>query len=131
MKAETFEHIFKEKLGDSSSINGFGARNKDYPLHKAMVDHNQDRIKTRGGRKICDEANRELAEGKRSRGRDGMERRRGGVSINLVQLADCTAIDKVFDKGEKTGPLVVMFKDSLCVEDTYMTREGREMNSME
>ena len=57
MEAETFEHIFKEKLGDSSSINGFGARNKDYPLRKAMVDHNQDRIKTGGGRKICNEVN--------------------------------------------------------------------------
>ena len=126
-----FEYIFKEKLGDSGSINGFGARNKDYPLHKAMVDHDQDRIKTRGGRKICDEVDRELAEGERSGGRDGMERRQGEVSINLVLLADCTAIDKVFDKGGKTGPPVVVFKDSLCAGDTHMTREGRGMNSVE
>ena len=46
METETFEHIFKEKLGNSGGINGFGARSKDYPLHKAMVDHDQDRIKT-------------------------------------------------------------------------------------
>ena len=53
------------------------------------------------------------------------------MSINLVLLANCTAIDKVFDKGGETGPPVVMFKDSLCVEDTHMTREGRGMNSVE
>ena len=43
------------------------------------------------------------------------------MSINLVLLADCTAIDKVFDKGGKTGPPVVAFKDSLAVEDIHMT----------
>ena len=58
MEAETFEHIFKEKLGDSSGVNGFGARTKDYPLCKAVVGHDQDRIKTGGGRKICDEVER-------------------------------------------------------------------------
>ena len=126
-----FEHIFKEKLGGSSSINGFGAGNKDYPLRKAMVNHDQDRIKTRGGKKVCDEVDRELVEGERSGGRDGMERRRGGVSINLVLLADCTAIDKVFDKGGKTRPPVIAFKDGLHAEDAHMTREGGGMNSME
>ena len=131
MEVKTFEHIFKEKLGDSGSINGLGARNKDYPLYKAMVNHDQDGIKTGGRRKICDEVNGELAEGKRSGGRDGMERRQGGVSINLVLLADLIAIDKVFDKGGKTGPPVVMFKDNLHVEDTHMTREGRGMDSVE
>ena len=131
METKTFEHILKEKLGNSGSINGFGARSKDYPLHKAVVDHNQDRIKTRQGRKISDEVDGELAEGERSGGWDGMESRRGGVSINLVLLADCTAIDKVFDKGGKTGPPVVMFKGSLGAEDIHMTREGRGMNSVE
>ena len=53
------------------------------------------------------------------------------MSINLVLLADCTAINKVFDKGEKTRPPVVVLKDSLGAEDTHMAREGREMNSME
>ena len=52
------------------------------------------------------------------------------MSIDLVLLADCTAIDKVFDKEGKTRPPVVTFKDSLCAEDTHMTREGRGMNSV-
>ena len=45
------------------------------------------------------------------------------MSINLVLLADCTTINKMFDKGEKTGPPVIVFKDGLCAEDTHMTRE--------
>ena len=53
------------------------------------------------------------------------------MSINLVLLADCTAIDKVFDKGGKTGPPVIMFKNGLHVEDTHMTRERGGMNSVE
>ena len=32
MEAKTFEHIFKEELGNSSGVNGFGARNKDYRI---------------------------------------------------------------------------------------------------
>ena len=32
MEAKTFKHIFKEKLGNSSSVNDFGARCKDYPF---------------------------------------------------------------------------------------------------
>ena len=53
------------------------------------------------------------------------------MSVNLVLLADCTAIDKVFDKGGKTGPPVIALKDGLRAEDTHMTREGEGMNRME
>ena len=34
------------------------------------------------------------------------------MSVNLVLLANCTAINEVFDKGGKAGPPVVMFKHS-------------------
>ena len=53
------------------------------------------------------------------------------MCINLVLLADCAAINKVLDKEGKTGPPIVAFKDSLCVEDTHMTREGKGMDSVE
>ena len=53
------------------------------------------------------------------------------MSINLVLLADCTSINKVFDKGGKTGPPVIAFKDGLHMKDTHMTREGGGMNSVE
>ena len=46
MKAKAFEYIVEKKLGDSGSVNGFGARSKNHPLCKAVVDYNHDRIKT-------------------------------------------------------------------------------------
>ena len=47
MKTEMFEYKVKKQLGDSCSVNGLLARCKNYPLHKAMVDHDHDRIKAR------------------------------------------------------------------------------------
>ena len=60
-------------MGDSCSINGFRARSEDYPLCKAMVDHDHNRIKPRIEREVSDEINRELFEGEGNRGRDRTE----------------------------------------------------------
>ena len=46
MKAKAFEYVVKKELSDSGCINGFAARSKNYPLYKAMVDHDQDRIES-------------------------------------------------------------------------------------
>ena len=46
MKAKAFEYIVKKELSNPGCINGFAARSKNYPLCKAMVDHDQDRIKS-------------------------------------------------------------------------------------
>ena len=40
MESNPFEHMVEEKFGNSSCINGFRARDENYPLCKAMVDHN-------------------------------------------------------------------------------------------
>ena len=55
MKAKAFEYIVEKELGNSSCVNGFGARSKNYPLCKAVVDYNHDRIETQGWRKVGDE----------------------------------------------------------------------------
>ena len=34
-----FEYVVEKELGDSVCVNHFGARGKNDPLHKAMVDH--------------------------------------------------------------------------------------------
>ena len=39
MEAEAFEHMVEEMFGYSSRIYSFRARDENYPLHKAMVDH--------------------------------------------------------------------------------------------
>ena len=52
MKAKAFEYEVKKQLGNSCSVNGLLARCKNYPLSKAMVDHDHDRIKSHGGRLV-------------------------------------------------------------------------------
>ena len=57
MKTEAFEYKVKKQLGNSCGVNGLLARCKNYPLRKAMVDHNHDRIKPRRRREGGDEVN--------------------------------------------------------------------------
>ena len=68
MKTEAFEYEVKKQLGNPCSVNGFLTRCKNYPLSKAMVDHDHDRIKSRRGREVGDEVNRELFKGERDSG---------------------------------------------------------------
>ena len=70
MKTKVFEYEVKKQLGNSCSVNGLLARCKNYPLCKAMVDHDHDRIKARRRRKVGDEVNRELFKGERDSGLD-------------------------------------------------------------
>ena len=62
METEAFKDVGKKKLGNAGSINVFGTGRKDYPLHKAVVDHNHQGIMASGRGKIGDEVNRELPE---------------------------------------------------------------------
>ena len=39
MEAEAFKHMVEKMFGYSSCIYGFGARDENYPLCKAVVDH--------------------------------------------------------------------------------------------
>ena len=64
-----------------------------------MVDHDHNRIKTRGNREIGDEVDRELLERERNSGRDWTERGDSRMSVNLVLLANSTTSNKMFDKG--------------------------------
>ena len=64
MYPESFEYIGEEKFSHTCCINGFGARNDDHPLHKAMVDHNQNGVHPMYFQKVGDEIYRELFKGK-------------------------------------------------------------------
>ena len=57
MKTKVFEYKVKKQLGNSCGVNGFLARCNNHPLHKAMVNHNHDRIKSPRRREIGDEVN--------------------------------------------------------------------------
>ena len=96
------------------------AEHVQHPLHKAMVDHNHNRIKSRGKREISDEINRKLFEGERDSGRDWTERGNGRMSVDLVLLANSTTHNEMFDKGGKAWLPEIAFKDRLGVEDPHV-----------
>ena len=39
VEAKAFEYVVEEMFGYSGCVYGFRARNENYPLHKAVVDH--------------------------------------------------------------------------------------------
>ena len=121
MKTEVFEYKVKKQLGDSCGVNGFLARCKNYPLHKAMVDHDHDRIKALRRREISDEVNGELLKRESDSGLDQEQRRYNRVGVGLVLLADGTAGDKVFHEGGEAWPPEIPFQDCLGVKDTHVT----------
>ena len=63
METKSLEDKVEKQLGDSCCINSLGAMSEDYPLCKAMVNHDHNRIKASGEGKIGDEIDRELFEG--------------------------------------------------------------------
>ena len=71
----------KKECGDPFGGDRFLGRAENYPLHKAMVDHNQQGIKTRGGREVSDKVTRDLLKGARGMGLDWSQRRDGGVGV--------------------------------------------------
>ena len=59
----------------------FLGRAENYPLCKAMVNHDQQGIETRGGGEVGDKVTRDLLEGARGTGLDQGERENGGVCV--------------------------------------------------
>ena len=62
METKAFKDMGKKNLGNTGSINGFGARSEDYPLHKAVVNHDHQGIMAGRWGKIGDEVNGKLLE---------------------------------------------------------------------
>ena len=60
METKAFKDVGKKKLGNASSINVFGTGSKDYPLCKAVVNHDHQGIMAGGWGEISDEVNEEL-----------------------------------------------------------------------
>ena len=103
-KSEVEEDFVEKEGSDPLGGNGFLGRAKNYPLSKPMVYHNHERIEAGGDREICDKIAGDLLEGA---GDDGFDGREGGyrrVCVNLVLLAEGTALDVAADEGSKAGP---------------------------
>ena len=54
---------------------------ENYLLHKAMVNHDQQRVKTQGDGEVSDEVARDLLEGARGMGLDWREWGNSGVCV--------------------------------------------------
>ena len=100
--------MFEKKLGYSCSIHGFGAGGKNYPLTKAMVDHDHDRIKTIDRREVGNEVDGEVLEEARAlkgEGSDGWDCRMGE---EFVCLANHTPRNIFPDIGGEAGLPVIL-----------------------
>ena len=105
----------EKELGYSCSIHHLGARGKNYPLTKAMVDHDHDRIEAIDWGEVGDEVHREILKGLRAfkgKGGDSWERRMGE---DLLCLASCASGDIFPDIGGKAGPPVILW----CEDDHH------------
>ena len=79
--------MVEKKLGYSFSVHCFGTRGKNFPLTKAMVNHNHDRIKAIDWEEIGDEVHGEVLEKIRAlegKGDDGWDHRMGEDLVCLV-----------------------------------------------
>ena len=92
-----FEDMGEKEFCHFCSINSFGARDNDHPLHKAMVDHDQNRIFATYFREVGDKVHRELFEGEQGGQGDQVQGQLGGVSVHFVLLADCTSFNELVD----------------------------------
>ena len=70
VEAKSFENVLEKEFPYSCCVDGFGTWDDNYPLCKAMVDHDHDRIQLPHTRKVGDEINRKLFKGK---GRGGWD----------------------------------------------------------
>ena len=119
-----FKDVGKKKLGNASSINVFRAGSENYPLCKAVVDHDHQGIMASRWGEIGDEVNRELLEWEGRRRGDGRQGRTCGMMVHLVLLAHGTARDKGIDKEGQTRPPEVTFDDGLGAKMPCMSRGG-------
>ena len=63
METKVFEYMVEEKFGHAGGIYGFQTRDENYPLCKAMIDHNHQRVMSVRWGEVCNQVHRQLFEG--------------------------------------------------------------------
>jgi len=61
--------MFEKESSNIGGVDGFETRDENHSLHKPMVDHDQNRVKTRREQKIRDHVTRDLLKWAGGRGR--------------------------------------------------------------
>jgi len=115
------EDMFEKQGGNTGGVNRLGTWDENHPLCKPMVDHNQNRVKTRREQQIHDHVTQNLLKQVEGGGRDGAEPRDSRVYVNLVGLTSSTASHKLLDKGGQTGPPVVALNQMNSAEVSTMS----------
>ena len=94
----------KEKGSYPFGSDGFFSRAENYPLSKAMVDYDQQRVKARGGGEVSDKVTRDLLEQSGCMRSDQCKQEDSGVCVRLVFLACGIALDIFSHKLHETQP---------------------------
>ena len=81
VKSKMKVDFVEEEGGYSFSGDCFLSWAENYPLHKAMVDHDQQEIKAGGSGEVSDQVTRDLLEGARGMRSDQSERGNSGMCI--------------------------------------------------
>jgi hypothetical protein len=86
-----------------------------------MVDHDQNGIKTSGGREIGDKIHREMSEWGNSGGINGDKRRGRRVSVSLHLLTKGATFNVLTDIGTHSWPPVISFNEYFSFETASVT----------
>ena len=62
METKASENMFEKQGSDTGGVNSFVTRDENHPLHKPMVNHDQNRVKTGGEWQIRDHITQDLLE---------------------------------------------------------------------
>ena len=111
----------EEKGSYSFSGDGFLSGAENYPLSKAMVNHNQQGVKAKGHREVSDEVTGDLLEGVGCVGHDQGERGNSGVHVRFVLLACGTAFNIFPYELCETQPPELRGNKLVSFEITWMT----------
>ena len=121
VKAELGEDVLEKDFGDVRHRGGFIARAENYPLQKAMVYHDQNRVKSAGEGEICDKIHGDLLE---RAGTFGGDRDQGGVcgvGVDFIGLACGAPGDEFLNEGGHARPPTVFLEESNSVEVSAMS----------
>ena len=124
MKTKSFEDMGEEEFGYLHGVDGFGTRNDNYPLCKAMVDHNHDRVLAMDFREIGNLVDQNLFKGEWQGGGDWIQWGSDRMSIRLVLLTGSTAFNEPIDVCRQSRPPKVPFQERLNAEPSRMS-QGR------
>ena len=131
VQTEAEEYFVEKEGGNSLSSDSFLRWAENYPLTKAVVHHDQERVKTHGGGKVGDEVTRDLTEGERGGGGNRSGGRSGGVRICLVLLTSGAASNEGANIGGEARPSKLGGDQLASFEETRMAHGGMVMTAAE